>query len=152
DGTLKSSAQVFASGTTLLEYRSNSINWHLIDWIGFDPTATGAERTYLYITAGDGRISASAQDPSDVKGKVLRIDVDGADFYDLDPLKNFGIPSTNPIPAYNASHPATPITGLGEVFATGLRNPHRASFDRANGDFYIGDVGESSREEINFIK
>src|SRR5205807_471700 len=46
---------------------------HTVDWIGFDPTATGAARNYLYITTGDGNAGGAtrpAQDPSDLRGKM----------------------------------------------------------------------------------
>jgi len=148
---------------TLLQYQNNAQNNHTIDWIGFDPTATGAERDYLYISTGDGSYGNAynggisptgrpSQNPNDVAGKMLRVDVVGADAYPGDPLKNFAIPSSNPIPTYNAAHPGTPISGFGEVYLTGLRNVYRASFDRANGDLWMGDVGETFAEEVSFLK
>ncbi|HTD53110.1 MAG TPA: PQQ-dependent sugar dehydrogenase, partial [Thermoanaerobaculia bacterium] len=97
---------------------------------------------YLYIGTGDG---GSANDPpcnaqrDDVLlGKLLRIDVDqnvgSAPFY--------GIPPSNPF--VGAGLP------LDEIWAKGLRNPWRFSFDRMTGDLYIGDVGQDEREEIDF--
>jgi hypothetical protein len=68
-------------------------------------------------------------------GKMLRIDVDTT-FGSL----NYGIPSTNPY--------AT-TAGLREIWAVGLRNPWKYSFNRLNGDLWIADVGQSTREEIN---
>lgn len=163
----------------ILQYDNNSQNNHTVNWIGFDPTASGDDRNYLYISVGDGSFGNNynsgtsptgrpSQNPSDVQGKILRVDVAGGDDYPADPLKNFAIPATNPIPTYNAANPSTPLMGLvgsirgggvptpapalGEVWVTGVRNGYRASFDRATGDFYFGDVGEVSREEIDFIK
>jgi glucose/arabinose dehydrogenase len=93
---------------------------------------------YLYIAPGDGGggcdSSNNAQNVNSLLGKMLRIDVDGASPY--------AIPPTNPFAG------ATP--GLDEIWAYGLRNPWRFSFDRATGDLFIGDVGQSAREEINF--
>ena len=83
---------------------------------------------------------------------MLRVDVVGADAYPGDSLKNFAIPASNPIPTYNAAHPGSPISGFGEVYLTGLRNVYRASFDRANGDLWMGDVGETFAEEVSFLK
>jgi hypothetical protein len=157
---------------TILQYTNNAQNNHTVDWVGFDPNATGAARNYLYISTGDssfgnnynGGISPSgrpSQNPADVRGKILRVDVSGGDDYPADPLKNFLIPPANPVPAYNAAHPGTPLMGtnaigatpaLGEIYVTGVRNPYRVSFDRANSDMYWGDVGEFAFEEVDFLK
>jgi hypothetical protein len=56
------------------------------------------------------------------------------------------------LPVYNAANPGAPITGLGEVYVTGVRNGYRVSFDRANSDMYWGDVGENAVEEVGFLK
>ena len=126
---------------------------HGINWIGFDPTATGAARNELYVTWGDGGFQADevgftnvSQDLSVPYGKVLRIDVAGVDAYPNDPLKNFAIPNTNPFA--NDGNPAT----LGEVLHSGLRNPWRASFDVANGNMMLSDSGHQRFEELNLIK
>jgi glucose/arabinose dehydrogenase len=137
---------------TVLQYSNNQGSFHTIDSVLFKPNAVGAERNYMYVTTGDGGPQANnaayvnrAQDLNQIYGKVLRIDVtDGADAYPADPLKNYDIPSIN-------SFPGAPPK-LGEVIASGLRNPFRATFDRANGDTYIGDVGFNDMEEIDFIK
>jgi glucose/arabinose dehydrogenase len=94
---------------------------------------------YLWITTGDGGGGNdrfhNAQNPSALLGKVLRIDPRAANPY--------AIPSDNPF--------ASPTDGTrDEIWAFGLRNPFRASFDRATGDLTIGDVGESRAEEIDF--
>jgi len=159
---------------TILQY-PNTRPYHTTDWIGFDPTATGAARNYLWISSGDGgpQIMSGpvvnstyvprAQDLNELYGKILRVDLTG-DAFPGNALKNYAIPTDNPIPAWNATNPASPIAGLGEIVASGLRNPWRVSFDRLTGDLYIGDVGSQthspiptannfvSMEEINFLK
>ncbi len=157
------SAATTTLSRTILSYTNSVGNNHTIDWAGFDPTAAGAERNYLYISTGDGAFGNAynggavsngrpSQNPASVRGKIHRVDISGGDDYPADVNKNFAIPASNPIPAYNAAHPATPISGPGEIFTTGMRNVYRMSFDRANGDMWMGDVGENSWEEIDFLK
>lgn len=74
-------------------------------------------------------------------GKILRIDVDG-DAFPADPNRNYAIPAGNPF--------GGAVEGADEVWAYGLRNPWRASFDGA-GNLWIGDVGQGQREEIDVI-
>lgn len=122
---------------------------HGLDWIGFDPTATGDAKNYLFITTGDGGFDGAStnftQDLSTPYGKIFRIDVRG-DAYPADAGRNYTIPPDNPYA--NDGNPNT----REDVYHSGFRNPWRASFDRATGDMYVGDVGLSSREEIDFIK
>src|SRR5262249_50305326 len=94
---------------------------------------------YLYVGLGDG---CSAGDPwgngqtrSVLLGKLLRLDVDGGEPY--------AIPPNNPWSGGDDN--ARP-----EIWAYGLRNPWRFSFDRATGDLYIADVGQNAYEEIDF--
>ncbi len=93
---------------------------------------------YLYIGFGDGgnvnEPDYDSQDPQSMLGKMLRIDVDGGAPY--------AIPPDNPF----LDTPGV----LPEIWALGLRNPWRYSFDRATGDLYIADVGQWEIEEINF--
>jgi glucose/arabinose dehydrogenase len=94
---------------------------------------------FLYISVGDGGSAGdpqnNAQNLGNLLGKILRIDVDGGDPY--------AIPSTNPFVSRG--------TARGEIWAYGLRNPWRFSFDKETGDLYIGDVGQTTREEINAV-
>ena len=93
---------------------------------------------YLYIGLGDGGSAGDpgnrAQNLKEFLGKMLRIDVNQGHPY--------GIPVTNP---YHNNPPA-----LGEIWALGLRNPWRFSFDRLTGDLWIADVGQNEIEEIDF--
>ncbi|HSM50872.1 MAG TPA: PQQ-dependent sugar dehydrogenase, partial [Thermoanaerobaculia bacterium] len=73
-------------------------------------------------------------------GKMLRLDVTGDDF-PADPLRTYRIPPDNPY--------AGATFGADEIWARGLRNPFRFSFDRATGDLWIGDVGQGAWEEVN---
>ncbi|HZM24582.1 MAG TPA: PQQ-dependent sugar dehydrogenase, partial [Anaerolineales bacterium] len=95
---------------------------------------------YLYWSVGDGGGSGdpnnNAQALTSLLGKVLRIDVDSGSPYT--------IPASNPF--YSSVDPNIKK----EIWAYGLRNPWRFSFDRQTGDLYIGDVGQSVREEIDF--
>jgi glucose/arabinose dehydrogenase len=124
---------------------------HGLDFVGFDPTASGEAQNYLYITTGDGGFDGAnlpnnfSQDLNTLFGKVSRVDVRG-DAYPADSNRNFSIPPSNPYA--NDGNPNT----LGEVFLSGFRNPWRISFDRENGDMFVGDVGLGTREEIDFIK
>jgi len=131
------------SAMTILHLGQPQAN-HNGGWIGFGPDQ------YLYIATGDGGAAddqgsghsepdGNGQDTTDNwLGKILRIDVDTDAF--ADPSRNYAIPPTNPFVA-------TPEDD--EIWAYGLRNPWRCSFDRLTGDFYIGDVGQHAREEIN---
>ena len=93
---------------------------------------------FLYIGLGDG---GSADDPqgngqnlNTHLGTILRIDVDGGE--------NYVVPADNPF---------LKGKGLPEIWAYGLRNPWRFSFDTLTGDLYIADVGQNEWEEINYL-
>lgn len=92
---------------------------------------------YLYIALGDGGSGDDPQNNGQKKttflGKILRIDVSSAPYV---------VPPDNPFVG-DASY-------LPEIWSLGLRNPWRFSFDRLTGDMWIGDVGQSTREEIDF--
>ncbi|WP_159468814.1 PQQ-dependent sugar dehydrogenase [Dyadobacter sp. 3J3] len=95
---------------------------------------------YLYLSIGDGGGGGdpnnNAQDPTRLLGKILRMAVNTTDDGPI-----YTNPADNPYPDGNG--------GKNEVFATGLRNPFRWSFDSGTGDMWIGDVGQGAREEIN---
>jgi glucose/arabinose dehydrogenase len=94
---------------------------------------------YLYIGFGDGGSQGdpqgNAQNLSTWLGKILRVDVSGDG-------EGFTVPVDNPF--------AGQADALPEIWAYGLRNPWRMSFDALTGDLYFGDVGGSRYEEINF--
>jgi glucose/arabinose dehydrogenase len=136
---------------TLMRFTQPQSN-HNGGWIGFNPKLTPTTSQYLYIASGDGggggdtgtghtATIGNAQDTTNnLLGKMLRIDVNGDDF-PTDATRNYKIPSTNPFVG---------VTGDDEIWAYGLRNPYRDSFDRQTGDLWIGDVGQGAREEIDF--
>ncbi|MBF2002025.1 MAG: PQQ-dependent sugar dehydrogenase [Synechococcales cyanobacterium M58_A2018_015] len=99
---------------------------------------------YLYVSVGDGGGGGdpdnNAQNPGSLLGKVLRLDVESPG------VATYAIPATNPFLA--ATDPSDRYRD--EIWALGLRNPWRLSFDRQTGDLYIADVGQSAREEVNF--
>jgi len=88
---------------------------------------------YLYAGLGDGGSqgdpSGNGQSLDTLLGKILRLDVDSAEPYAVPPDNPFG----------------------NEIWAYGLRNPWRISFDKQTGDLYIGDVGQGDWEEIDFV-
>jgi glucose/arabinose dehydrogenase len=134
-----------ASAFTLLEIAQDFSNHNGGD-IHFGPDG------YLYIGMGDG---GSGNDPNNraqnlgqLLGKMLRIDVDGsapAEPNDLCGLiKNYGIPADNPFQGGSGD--------CDEIWAFGVRNPWRWSFDRITDDLVIGDVGQNAIEEVDFQK
>jgi len=115
------------SETVLLRVEQPYIN-HNGGALAFGPDG------YLYIALGDGGGSGdpfgNAQNLDSLLGKILRIDVDNGNPY--------SIPADNPF--------------RNEVWAYGLRNPWRISFDSLTGDLWIADVGERSWEEVNYLQ
>ncbi len=154
-----------AGQTKLVEYRVNANNPNLADpntartiltidqpqenhnggWLAFGPD------DYLYWASGDGGgsgfkpgIPSESDNSQDITnnllGKILRLDMNGDDF-PTDPTRNYAVPGSNPFVGQS---------GDDEIWAYGLRNPWRPSFDRLTGDLYLADVGQSRLEEINF--
>jgi glucose/arabinose dehydrogenase len=101
---------------------------------------------YLYLGTGDegggGDPFENAQNLQSLYGKILRLDVDRAGTPDP-PGAVYAIPPTNPFVGRNDARP--------EIWAFGLRNPYRWSFDRATGEMFIGDVGQGAWEEIDLL-
>jgi len=97
---------------------------------------------FLYIATGDGGSGGDPQNHgqrlNSLLGKILRIDVDNTSNGN-----NYAIPTGNPF--FNDGNAAT----LDEIWAYGLRNPWRFSFDRQTDDLWIADVGQTNKEEIN---
>ena len=119
------------SGGIIFQLRQPYAN-HNGGHIGFGPDG------YLYVSLGDG---GSANDPLGagqnrglLLGSIIRIDVDGA--------LPYAIPPDNPFVGEDSA--------LDEIWAYGLRNVWRFSFDRASGDMYLADVGQNLLEEVNF--
>jgi glucose/arabinose dehydrogenase len=94
----------------------------------------------LFVATGDGGGSNdemhNAQDKTSLLGKILRLDVGST-------VLPFTVPASNPFAT--STNPNERL-----VFAYGLRNPYRFSFDRLSGDLVIGDVGQSAREEVDW--
>jgi len=94
----------------------------------------------LYVGLGDGGSAGdpqdNAQDPDALLGKMLRLDIDGGSPY--------AIPSDNPY--------ADGAEGAPEIYALGLRNPWRYSFDRETGALWVGDVGQDEWEEVDIVE
>lgn len=126
-----------ASRVNIVSFQQPNFTNHKGGWIGF-----GADNL-LYIGTGDGGSSNDplnlAQNMGDFRGKLLRIAPSTAPG-----VGGFTVPANNPFA--NSPNQVTRT-----IFASGLRNPFRSSFDRATGDLYIGDVGQDTREEIDFI-
>jgi len=120
------------SGTVLLTIPHRDGSNHNGGQLAFGPDG------YLYIAVGDGGgagdTANNAQNLGSLLGKILRIDVDGPPPY--------AIPPTNPFRGTSGAR--------AEIWAYGLRNSWRFSFDRLTGDLFIGDVGQNAWEEINF--
>ena len=124
-----------------------AIDWpqfnHNGHWIGFGPDG------YLYISSGDGGYAndwgighnvteGNGQDLSVLHGKILRIDVNSYD------AGSYSIPADNPFVGRDGIEP--------EIYAFGLRNPWRCSFDTGSGALFCGDVQQNSYEEISVIE
>jgi glucose/arabinose dehydrogenase len=136
-------------------YRSNTVSpstvrttidiWHPDQYTNHfgGQLAFGRDR-YLYVSTGDGGGAGDpgnrAQDTTSRLGKILRMQVVGAS---STCGRAYCIPPTNP---YSSS-----TTAKRAIWAVGLRNPWRMSFDAANGDLWIGDVGQSRQEEVDRI-
>jgi glucose/arabinose dehydrogenase len=120
------------SGVNILT-QTKTFNNHNGGWMGFGPDG------YMYVGIGDG---GSEYDPNGmgqslttINGKIIRIDVSAGG-------PGYAIPPTNPFFASAVNRQ--------EIWAYGLRNPWRPSFDRQTGDLWIADVGQDTWEEVDF--
>jgi len=122
-----------STALTLLTFNQPDFN-HNGGWMDFGPDG------FLYISTGDGGGAGdtgnNAQNTNNLLGNMLRIDVDNTD----DSL-NYAIPDDNPFKGVHGFRD--------EIWAYGLRNPWRNSFDRLTGDLWIADVGQNQWEEVN---
>lgn len=93
----------------------------------------------LYLGLGDGGGAgdpqANGQDVDTLLGGIIRIDVDAA--------RPYAVPASNPF---------TDGTGASEIYAFGMRNPYRFSFDSLTGDLWVADVGQNVYEEVNIVE
>lgn len=114
---------------------------------------------FLYIGTGDGGggddPGENAQDPMELLGKLLRIHVEVPASVPVSGPHQLYLPLISGAGAFTYTIPDdNPFVGMPgyrpEIWALGLRNPWRFSFDRQNGDLYIGDVGQDRWEEIDF--
>jgi len=121
-----------ASGRTVLMIDHHAYTNHNGGQLAFGPDG------FLYVGVGDGGSEGdpegNGQNTGTLLGKILRIDPS--------PGGGYTIPSSNPFVAQSRHR--------GEIWAYGLRNPWRFSFDRLSGDLIIGDVGQDRYEEIDF--
>jgi glucose/arabinose dehydrogenase len=122
------------SERTVIEFSHPTFGNHNGGQLQFGPDG------HLYIATGDGGGAGdpdgNGQNVNSLLGKLLRIDPQPGS------AGSYGIPTGNPF--------AGPTPGLDEIYALGLRNPWRFSFDRKADRIAIADVGEGSREEVNF--
>jgi glucose/arabinose dehydrogenase len=134
--------RAIATPTELLFIDQPQAN-HNGGWLGFGPdgylyAATGDGGNFNDLGAGHTPDIGNGQDITDnLLGKMLRFDVDGAPL----PGLNYAVPASNPFVGRE---------GDDLIWAYGLRNPWRNSFDRETGDLWIGDVGQNFIEEVDF--
>lgn len=128
--------QIDASSATVI-YSTTEGTGHYGGQLGFGHDG------YLYLSIGDGGTQGDpecdAQDPANTLGTILRIDIN----QNINTPPYYAIPSDNPFDGSIGSPDP-------EVWSYGYRNPWRFSFDKLTGDFYFSDVGQYTREEVNF--
>ncbi|MDQ8758009.1 PQQ-dependent sugar dehydrogenase [Sphingosinicella sp. LHD-64] len=129
-----------ASGDVLLVIPHPGASNHNGGFIEFGPDGL------LYLGTGDGGGANdpdnNAQNRGSLLGKILRIDIAG-DAFPADPQRDYRIPAGNPFAGGG---------GAAEIWAYGLRNPFRASFDPLTQNLWIGDVGQGAREEVDLMR
>ncbi len=127
--------------------------WHPMGDLGFDPVAKPGDEDFglLYIAIGDGQsfhagFGENAQRLDSYLGKILRIDPDPSGKRLVSGNRQYSIPSDNPLAADGKSET------LDEIYAYGLRNPQRISWDPVTGKLFAADIGEHELEEVNLIE
>jgi len=116
--------------------------------IGFNPLVSSGDADFglLYVGLADGGSGGDplnlAQNPASVFGKILRLDPLGSDSAN----GQYGIPTDNPF-----AGDADPTT-LGEIYALGVRNPQRFSWDPQTGNMFVADIGQGVVEEISLVE
>ena len=116
-------------------------------YMSFNPLNSSGDSDFglLYVGVADGGSGGdplnNAQNLSSVFGKLLRLDPLGSDSQN----GNYGIPPNNPFAT--DGDPST----LGEIYAYGLRNPHRFDWDPQNGNLFVGDIGQNLVEELSLV-
>lgn len=121
-----------ASETIILDVQKSSV-YHNGGQIAFGPDG------YLYVGLGDDQIGANAQNLADVRGSILRIDVD------VPAEETYEVPASNPLAGNTLGYRE-------EIFAYGFRNPWRFSIDPLSGELWVADVGEHTYEEIDIVE
>lgn len=128
-----------ASLKTIISVQQSADSTHKAGAIRFD------EQSMMRVAMGDGTLANdtenNAQTAGNLSGKILRIDPRVDDF-PADPDQNYGIPADNPFRGSAEFRP--------EIWALGLRNPFRWSYDLMTGTAIVADVGQEQREELNF--
>jgi glucose/arabinose dehydrogenase len=134
------------SATTILFSPVSEVGLHLGGWTAFGPDGE------LFVSWGNGAIENNSSDITDnLRGKLLRLDVNGPDGlpgtadddqFPADTNRNYCIPPGNPFIG---------VEGDDEIWAYGLRNSWRNSFDRLTGEMWVTDVGDGSWEEVNVV-
>ena len=159
---LLASAPALANDIVIAEYQRSAANPNVADPTSKREILRIAHPTYknhyggqvtigpdgmLYAATGDGGGSSdpgnNAQDTTSLLGKLLRVDPNGGDPY--------AIPAGNPFAAEDPCGPSGGTANCPEVYAWGLRNPYRFTFDTPTGDIWIGDVGQTDLEEIDHV-
>jgi hypothetical protein len=129
----------------LMRFRQPFAN-HNAGQVAFNPlaAANAADFGLLYIGVADGGSGGDpldlAQNPASGFGKILRIDPLGSN----SPNKQYGIPPANPFVKDG-------IKGLGEIYASGVRNPQRFGWDSRNGNMFLADIGQNIVEEVSLV-
>ncbi len=132
----------------LIAIDHHGTDFHFAGEVAFGPDG------YLYVSVGDGGGAANPSNPDNAQnthnllGSVLRIDVLGVPW----PSPGYNIPADNPFAANPKCGPGDNDASCPELYAWGFRNPWRWSFDRDTGTLWLGDVGQSTYEEVDIVQ